>query len=741
MLRSRFSARWLTGVLVGTALLATAGARWAAPNTPAHGLAARYYPNVEWAGTPIVDAIDPSIGTATFGAHPALTGLDAFSVEWTGGLVIQAAGLQRFALKSDGPSWLWIGDRLVLDNGVHSVQSLTAELMLERGVHPIRLRYAAGDERLLQVTQSGVGGLLQDAGALLPTVISHLELRSRELWPLALVAVWYAALASLLVLLVAERAGSDSLRDLTSALGDRTFVAVALVGLSMSAAHLGYGLPAHDSWSPDEADPLLTLAGSGAGFADWNLRWPPMHLYVMAAALRPFDWAARLFDLPLGDVAVRSLMLVAARGLGLLMLAATLVLVFDVARQVSDRRTGYFAVLFLALSPVVVHFGPLAHLEIPHLFWLTASLWAWVRLVRDPSPTAFAVFGATVGFSLATKDQAYGFYLAAPFACLWVIRRSRPAGGPRGGWLAALGDRRALVLGAATLAAFALGHGLPWHTDRFVAHLRFMAGQEVASFQMFPGTVAGQLELLVATLRSLVWAAGVPLTVSFLAGCAVLARSRDERHLLAGLIPIATYYVGLLSVILYIYDRFLIGALPVVAIIGGVGMRAILDARDLAPALRLGVPSLLVTTALVGAAAQNVIFHDDPRGPAGGWLARHVSCGSSIGVTYNPRYLPALDCFDVQPFTASHIDGMVRWPDYLVLNEAYMARLRRTPSGGRFLRQLEAGELDFRLVFRADGSPPIWAPLFWEERFRNGREDSQTTLDKPLNAIEVWQKK
>lgn len=738
MSRFRSSARRLTGLLVGVAIVATAAAHWVAPASPTRGAIGRYHPNAAWDGAPIVAALESSIGSASFATHPALANLDVFSAQWTGALVVHATGLQRFVLKSDGPSWLWIDEGLVIDNGgVHSVRSLTGEVMLERGVHPVRVRYQAGKERFLQLTQSQAEGRLYDMGPLLPTRIGYVELRSRELWPVVLVALWYAALASGLVWLLASCARGGACRDLASALSDRTFLVAALVGLAMSAAHLGYGLPAHDPWSPDENTPLHTLAGSRAGFADWNLRWPPMHLYLMAAALAPFDWAARLFELPLGDVAVTSLMLAVTRLFGLLTLGATLLLVFDVARLVSDRRTGCFAVLFLALSPVVVHFGPLAHLEIPHLFWMAASLWAWVRLVGDPSPTAFAVFGATVGFSLATKDQAYGFYLAAPFACLAVIRRSRTDRR----WLNVLGDRRVAVLGAATVGAFALGHGLPWHVDRFIAHVQFMMGREVGTFQMFPATSTGHVELLVATARSLVWAAGVPLTVASLAGCAVALRSRDERWLLMWLIPLATYYVGFLAVILYVYDRFLIGFLPVVAVLGGVGLRAILDARDLAPAVRLGVPALLVGMAIVGAAAQNVVFHRDPRGPAGEWLASHVPCGTSIGVVYNPQYVPALDCYDVRPFFASHIDGMVRWPDYLVLNEAYMARLRRTPSGGRFLRQLEAGELDFRLVFRALGTPPPWAPLYWEERFRNGREDSQTTLDKPLNAIEVWERK
>ncbi len=31
--------------------------------------------------------------------------------------------------------------------------------------------------------------------------------------------------------------------------------------------------------------------------------------------------------------------------------------------------------------------------------------------------------------------------------------------------------------------------------------------------------------------------------------------------------------------------------------------------------------------------------------------------------------------------------------------------------------------------------------MFWEARFQNGREEAFTILDKPLHAIEVWERR
>jgi hypothetical protein len=475
------------------------------------------------------------------------------------------------------------------------------------------------------------------------------------------------------------------------------------------------------------------------GFRDWNLRWPSLHLTLLALALAPFRLAADWFALNIWDKTVAGMMFIVMRALTVAMLFGTLLFTFDIAKRRIGALAGYYAVPLLASTPVVVYFGSLANLEIPHLFWVTLSLWAWLQLVEQRNAAAAMVFGTAVGFSLSTKDQAYGYYLLAPFALVyWVgheAGRKRPV-------IAALFDKRVLVAGVATVLAFSVGHWLPWGWDRFVAHVQSMTTVDSVRFRLVERDVRGYVQLLAATIKSLVWAAGMPLVAATIGGVAVAMITGKTRLLAWALVPIGAYYVGFIGVVLYVYDRYLIGALPIAALLGGGFLAWLVEAASrTGRRWPLAVPIAVLLVAALNAAAQNVVFYKDPRHAAAEWLARNVPCGSSGGVTYDARYVPDLYCRDVWDLLPSRTPTMARFPDRVILNEGYAYRFRSAPDGRRFLTRLGSGELGYELVYRSEVVAPRWAPMYWEERFRNGREELYTILDKPLHAIEIWEQR
>jgi 4-amino-4-deoxy-L-arabinose transferase-like glycosyltransferase len=594
-------------------------------------------------------------------------------------------------------------------------------------VHPIRIRYTQSEgDYSLQLGLAAWRGAFGPIGPLLPRAMSYWEFRVREKWPLAFVLLWYVAIARMLWLGLRHARWLRHLEPLADALRDRTFLSIAALGVAISAAHILYGLPSYDPLSGDELTPLATLDASLHAFRDWNLRWPTLHFNVLAMVLQPFEWAQTLFGLQLGDQVVNAAMFLVMRLVSLTMLFVTLLLTFDAARELDDRETGYFAVALLATMPVVAYFGSLANLEIPQLCWATLAFWCWLKLLRWKDLASGIVFGVVVGLSLAVKDQLYGYDVAAPVALLYVLRGV---------------DRRFIGVGVATVVGFAVGHELPMEWPRFIAHVRSMTTVDSAPFQMFTADLHGHFGLLAATAKTFVWAAGFPAALAFVAGAIHHLFSGRARRLAGLMLPLVTYYVTFLAVILYVYDRFLIAFLPVVAIVGGGLLRAVLRATWLPRVARLAIPVVVVVAAAASAVGMDIVFQQDPRHRAADWIADNVPCGSSVGVMFDGAYVPALACYEVLRLRPSQVATIRRWPPTFVLNEAYARRFLDTVSGSLFLMRLRTGELGYQLVYRAESRPPMWAPLYWEPRFWNAREDVETILDKPLHAIEVWQLK
>ena len=137
-----------------------------------------------------------------------------------------------------------------------------------------------------------------------------------------------------------------------------------------------------------------------------------------------------------------------------------------------------------------------------------------------------------------------------------------------------------------------------------------------------PGIACGR------SASTFTWAAGVPLAAAAAAGTIVQIVQRRLARLASLFLPLVTYVVGFLGVVLYVYDRFLIGWLPVAAFIGGTFLAWFVQRQTLPRVLRYGVPAIVLSVGLLNAVAQNVAFRDDARYAAADWLTRHVPCGA-----------------------------------------------------------------------------------------------------------------
>lgn len=108
------------------------------------GLIEQYYDNVEWAGSPILTTRDRLVALWRMKSeYPEIT--ENYSIQWTGAIFIPLSGEYQFTTISDDGSELHIDGQIVVDNrGFHGFLEQTGAIQLEKGVHPIIVRYMQG---------------------------------------------------------------------------------------------------------------------------------------------------------------------------------------------------------------------------------------------------------------------------------------------------------------------------------------------------------------------------------------------------------------------------------------------------------------------------------------------------------------------------------------------------------------------------------------------------------------------
>jgi hypothetical protein len=125
-----------------------------------YGLSVYYYDNINWEGKPIQEEIDVSMKFhwSNDNEKPVIS---PFSALWKGFIDIEKEGVYLFTLASDDGSWLYLDDRIVVDNGgCHALASVTGSVILGKGKHKITVKYFDnGGGAVFDLTWVPPGGL------------------------------------------------------------------------------------------------------------------------------------------------------------------------------------------------------------------------------------------------------------------------------------------------------------------------------------------------------------------------------------------------------------------------------------------------------------------------------------------------------------------------------------------------------------------------------------------------------
>jgi 4-amino-4-deoxy-L-arabinose transferase-like glycosyltransferase len=311
-----------------------------------------------------------------------------------------------------------------------------------------------------------------------------------------------------------------------------------------------------------------------------------------------------------------------------------------------DRTTGLVALLCLAAFPMVRAHGRDFMLDLPLAALVVTSLVALVRWQGSRRSRDAGLLGVALGCGLLVK-WTFPIFLAAPLATAAVQAARGRA--PRRRALLQLG--LAIVLGAGLAAPWYVLHAVPIAVQR---------GDELHR-QALPALQAWSFYL-----RAFPVQAGVVLATPLAIGVAAASWRRTARA------PLLVAWLGGgligLGLVAFKEPRFALPLLPVAALLGTAGLRALLPGRRPRGVMSLGLATAAVAVLLAHpsaiASGRRAAAHP---GPTAGW--RHA------------EILAAL-----QEDAATHRPGRVATlrvvPDHPHLNDAtlrYHAQLRRVP--------------------------------------------------------------
>ena len=174
----------------------------------------------------------------------------------------------------------------------------------------------------------------------------------------------------------------------------------------MNAAGLWWGLPAQ--WVQIELSPPYIIDAWTQRFLHgWYDAYPPIHFYVLAAALSPFlVLRGAAHDLVYGRIG-HDAMFVVTRLVSLAAGAGIVAAIALIGARAFGRRAGLFAAAAFSVVAPFLFYAKTANVDVPYVFWFALSMVFYLRVIESLRATDFIAFAAAGMLAIGTKDQAW----------------------------------------------------------------------------------------------------------------------------------------------------------------------------------------------------------------------------------------------------------------------------------------------------------------------------------------------
>ncbi|HEX2922817.1 MAG TPA: glycosyltransferase family 39 protein [Chloroflexota bacterium] len=495
------------------------------------------------------------------------------------------------------------------------------------------------------------------------------------------------------------------------------------LGLVLRLAGMGWGLPF--AYQPEETSIYVRWAIEFALHGQINPHYfqnPSLLIYLLGLEfLGVFAFGRVLqFGQDAGDLYMvfrgeQDLFYGLSRFNSVILGVATVLVVYLIARRWWGERGALLASLLLAVNFLHVRNSQYAVNDVPSTFFLVLSFYFACRVADGGRLRDYLLAGLMAGLAASTKYNA-GMVVVSVAAAYWVHHPN----------LAARLKPAALIgpIGSAIAALFGFVLGTPFSVLSFE---EFQSGfLEQLAMGSAPWSGQSQAPTAWIFITGIVQGAGLVATILALVGVVLLWR-RDRRQG-AMLFSFFICYLGFMGSMELFFVRWVVPAMPFVALAAGYGLIRILDLPSFSRNRYLAIG--LVLLALLQPAVYSLkldwlLQQKDTRQEANEWAERNIPAGSKVAVESfsildqeSLAFRATLQQRDIDLVWRATMHDLNYYRksgyDYLAVSSYNYDRAYSQPAKYadriQFYQQLDR-ELDLMAVFspRADGAPMPFA--------------------------------
>jgi hypothetical protein len=335
-----------------------------------------------------------------------------------------------------------------------------------------------------------------------------------------------------------------------------------------------------------------------------------------------------------------------ANTVSLLMAFGIVVSVFAITRTLFSSRAALWSAALAAFLPPMAYYAKTSNLDIPYLFWTLLAVWQYLRCHRRQNLGDYATLGVLAALAVATKDQAYGFFLPIPLLLAWTLACHAGNGivSPQG-FVRALVRPPMLVAGVAATLTFALANNLVFGGwDGFLRHLDFARTffhEHLLAADPERLGYRAQFRLAGDSLLLLLQMFGYASLALCVGGAALAWRQRHWLSLSLLLMSV-TYYATVPALAGVSVSRYLLGPALLLTPFGGAFVDYLVSHRRVVARTALATAFLCITWQIALSLHLNMTLLLDSRYRMEQWVRANIPRGSAIESQVQLRYLPAI---------------------------------------------------------------------------------------------------